>query len=126
MDFTNDGNEILSQVPLSIPYDKTRPETLQEQIARMVQLNFSSMANDNGAETFEEANDFGPDDDDFSDAPLTQFQEEYLSKDSTADKPLSKVSSSSQSVDDETSVADVKNQSTTDTPSAEDTFEKDA
>lgn len=80
MKFTKDGSEFLSQVPLAIPYDKTRPESLQEQIARMVQSRWSDLANNNQQETFEEANDFGDDLDDYiTDAPLTQFQEEYLS-----------------------------------------------
>lgn len=79
MDFTKDGNEILSQVPLAVPYDKTRPESLNEQIARMVQSQFSQLASENGKETYEDSFDFGDENenDDFS-APLTSFQEDYL------------------------------------------------
>lgn len=79
MDFTNDGKEILSQVPLAVPYDKTRPESLNEQIARMVQSQFSQLASENGKESYEDSFDFGDDDDndDFN-APLSPFQEDYL------------------------------------------------
>lgn len=83
MKFTKDGNEILSQVPLAIPYDRTRPESLQEQIARMVQSHFSMMADNAGEETFEEANDFGDSEEFISpDAPLSSFQEEFLQQES--------------------------------------------
>lgn len=79
MDFTNDGKEILSQVPLAVPYDKTRPESLNEQIARMVQSQFSQLAAENGKETYEDSFDFGDDEENFdSTAPLTSFQEDYL------------------------------------------------
>lgn len=79
MDFTKDGNEILSQVPLAVPYDKTRPESLNEQIARMVQSHFSQLAADNGKETYEDSFDFGDEYDyDEINAPLTPFQEDYL------------------------------------------------
>lgn len=79
MDFTKDGKEILSQIPLAIPYDKTRPESLNEQIARMVQSHFSQLASENGKETYEDSFDFGDDNDneDFN-APLSPFQEDYL------------------------------------------------
>lgn len=79
MDFTNDGKEILSQVPLAVPYDKTRPESLNEQIARMVQSQFSQLASENGKESYEDSFDFGDDEEneDFN-APLSPFQEDYL------------------------------------------------
>lgn len=79
MDFTKDGNEILSQVPLAVPYDKTRPESLNEQIARMVQSQFSQLAADNGKETYEDSFDFGDDEENNDlNAPLSPFQEDYL------------------------------------------------
>lgn len=79
MDFTKDGNEILSQVPLAVPYDKTRPESLNEQIARMVQSQFSQLASENGKETYEDSFDFGDEYEyDEMNAPLTPFQEDYL------------------------------------------------
>lgn len=79
MDFTNDGKEILSQIPLAVPYDKTRPESLNEQIARMVQSQFSQLAAENGKETYEDSFDFGDEYEyDEMNAPLTPFQEDYL------------------------------------------------
>lgn len=82
MNFTNEGYEVLSQIPLAIPYDKTRPESLNEQIARMVQTALSQEASAHGEETFEEANDFGDEDPEIaSDAPLSMFQEETFSGD---------------------------------------------
>lgn len=79
MDFTKDGKEVLSQIPLAVPYDKTRPESLNEQIARMVQSHFSQLAADNGKETYEDSFDFGDENEneDFN-APLSPFQEDYL------------------------------------------------
>lgn len=79
MDFTKDGKEVLSQVPLAVPYDKTRPESLNEQIARMVQSQFSQLAAENGKESYEDSFDFGDDDEhDDLNAPLSPFQEDYL------------------------------------------------
>lgn len=79
MDFTKDGNEILSQIPLAVPYDKTRPESLNEQIARMVQSQFSQLASENGKETYEDSFDFGDDEENEDvNAPLSPFQEDYL------------------------------------------------
>lgn len=79
MDFTNDGKEILSQIPLAVPYDKTRPESLNEQIARMVQSQFSQLAAENGKETYEDSFDFGDDEENEDvNAPLSPFQEDYL------------------------------------------------
>lgn len=79
MDFTKDGKEVLSQIPLAVPYDKTRPESLNEQIARMVQSHFSQLASENGKESYEDSFDFGDDDEnDDLNAPLSPFQEDYL------------------------------------------------
>lgn len=100
MNFTNDGKEVLSQIPLSIPYDKTRPESLQEQIARMVRSEFSQMAHNNGEETFDEANDFGDEDDvHLPDAPLSPFQEDYSNLDMPSLSPSSDKELSSPGVD---------------------------
>lgn len=57
------GHEILDPTPKSIPVGFKRPETLQEQIRRLVRTEVSEAAGANGWDTFEEADDFEIDDD---------------------------------------------------------------
>lgn len=58
------GQEVLDSKPMAIPVHLKRPETLAEQIRRMVRSEaLSSAAARAGAETFEEAEDFDVDDD---------------------------------------------------------------
>lgn len=57
------GREVLSDKPMALPLGFKRPETLDEQIQRMVRTRVSAMAADQGFDTWEDANDFDIDDD---------------------------------------------------------------
>lgn len=57
------GHELLDDTPMAIPLRGYRPESLQDQIRRMVRHQLSEHAAARGAETFEEADDFDVDDD---------------------------------------------------------------
>lgn len=59
------GHEIVDSRPMVIPAGMKRPETLHEQVARLVRTEqWNQMLEEKGFETFDEANDF---DDDFDD-----------------------------------------------------------
>lgn len=64
--------------PLEIPLGMTKPETLEEIMARMIKSRFEMMAADNDMETEEEANDFdvGAEDDWHSPYELQEMQED--------------------------------------------------
>lgn len=62
--FTKEGRELPDPKPLELPAGMKRPETLQEQIRRMIRSDVSTFATDHGAESFDEANDFDMEDDD--------------------------------------------------------------
>lgn len=57
------GREIPDPVPMGIPVGLKRPPTLQEQIKAMVRTQLSQQMQQQGYETFEEAEDFDVDDD---------------------------------------------------------------
>lgn len=57
------GHEICDSRPMEIPMGFKKPESLQEQIRRMIRTEASIRAADQGMETWEEADDFDVDDD---------------------------------------------------------------
>lgn len=57
------GREIPDPTPLRVPGGFKRPETLQEQVARLVRGAISREAEEAGFETFDEAEDFDVEDD---------------------------------------------------------------
>jgi len=67
------ATEKLDPTPLEIPVGFQRPPSLQEQIQRLVRVELSDKAAAAGAETFEESEDFGEDDDD----PGTPYELHY-------------------------------------------------
>lgn len=69
MRFNERGEELPDPTPVEIPAGCQRPETLNEQIARLVRTQMSVLAGQRGLETFEESFDFDVDDDD--ELPLT-------------------------------------------------------
>lgn len=76
------GQEIPDPTPVAMPLGYERPESMESMIARMVRLHISKQAQEDGFETFEEAEDFYAEDDD-EELPQTQYQfndmqEEYL------------------------------------------------
>lgn len=56
------GHEILDPRPVEMPVGFHRPETLAEQIQRMVRTEFSEAASNAGFESFEDADDFDVED----------------------------------------------------------------
>ncbi len=76
MKLDENGHEIPDPNPVAIPLNFKRPETLAEQIQRMVRTHVSDAAAQGGAETFEEADDFETGDDD-DDEPSTPYEMEF-------------------------------------------------
>lgn len=56
------GREIVDPTPVEWPLGVTVPESLEQKIARMVRTGVSQFASEQGAETFEEADDFDVED----------------------------------------------------------------
>lgn len=71
--FDERGREIPDPRPLEMPAGLTRPPTIEEQIQRYVRGALSRMASEQGAETFEEADDLDLDDDEADDF-LTPYE----------------------------------------------------
>lgn len=67
------GQEMPDQTPIELPAGYRKPESLQDQIKRLIRVHMSIAADASGRETFEEANDFGPEEE-FDDMPLTQYE----------------------------------------------------
>lgn len=59
------GHEILDETPLAMPLGFKKPESLQSQIQRLVRNELSARAASEGHETFDEADDFDIEDDDY-------------------------------------------------------------
>lgn len=66
------GREVPDGEPLALPSGFKRPETLAEQVARLVQGSLSRLAQESGEESFEESEDFDVEDD-FD--PRTPYEE---------------------------------------------------
>lgn len=76
------GQEIPDPTPVAMPIGYERPESMESMIARMVRIHISKQAQEDGFESFEEAEDFYAEDDD-EELPQSQYQfndmqEEYL------------------------------------------------
>lgn len=67
------GHEIPDPKPLTLPSGFKRPETLAEQVQRLVRTSISAEAAARGEETFEESEDFEIPDD--PDDPTTPYEE---------------------------------------------------
>lgn len=74
------GYEVLDDTPVSRPVRFSPPPTLQEQIKRFVRVELSRQAEEQGEETFEDADDFdvGDDYDPKSPWELSADQEAYV------------------------------------------------
>lgn len=66
------GHEIPDPKPVALPSGFKRPETLAEQVQRLVRTHISRQAEAEGMETFDEANDFDISDDPVD--PSTPFE----------------------------------------------------
>lgn len=69
-----EGREIPDSTPLELPLGMKRPDTLAEQVQRLVRRQLSDYAALHGHESFEEAEDFDVDED-FD--PSTPYEEEF-------------------------------------------------
>lgn len=72
------GREILDPTPPRIPANFKRPETLAEQVARLVRGNISREAEAAGYETFEESEDFDVEDEFDPRTPFETFFDPVL------------------------------------------------
>lgn len=71
----SNGHELLDSKPLALPVGFKKPESLDEQIRRLVRTHISSQAEEQGFETFEDADDFEIEDDPAD--PTTPFEMEF-------------------------------------------------
>lgn len=75
-DYNEKGQEIPDQTPIELTIGQKRPETLQQMIARMVHV-YSMNAVKSGIESFEDADDFDTEEEEFkSEHQMTDMQEE--------------------------------------------------
>lgn len=81
------GHEVPHPKPLSIPSGFKRPESLAEQVQRLVRHQVSEEAQRAGFETFEESEDFElPDDPEDPTTPYEEFFDPVLGRGITADE----------------------------------------
>lgn len=81
------GSERLDPKPVAIPAGFKRPETLAEQVQRLVRTQISREAREAGFETFEESEDFDVDDDAYEPStPYETFFDPVLGRDLSADE----------------------------------------
>jgi hypothetical protein len=74
------GREIPDPRPLRLPAGFKKPETLAEQVQRLVRTHISREAAESGHETFEESEDFDVDDDPDISTPYETFFDPVLGK----------------------------------------------
>lgn len=75
------GHEIPDPKPVAIPAGFKRPETLAEQVQRLVRTSISRQAAEQGFETFEESEDFDVDDEFDPSTPYETFFDPVLGRD---------------------------------------------
>lgn len=63
MKYDQYGRELPDPTPVEVPLAFSRPPTIQEMIKQYIRRELSNQAQDQGAETFEEADDFDVDED---------------------------------------------------------------
>lgn len=77
------GREVPDPRPMQIPAGFKRPETLAEQVQRLVRTTISRRAQEEGFETFEESEDFDVDDDVDPSTPYETFFDPVLGQEIT-------------------------------------------
>lgn len=81
------GHEVPDSTPMSLPSGFKRPETLAEQVQRLVRTSISRQAEEAGLETFEESEDFElPDDPTDPSTPYEEYFDPLLGRGITADE----------------------------------------
>lgn len=71
----NNGHEVLDSTPLALPLGFKKPESLDDQIRRLVRTHISAQAQEQGFETWEDADDFDIPDDQAD--PATPFEMDF-------------------------------------------------
>ena len=85
MALDENGWEIPDPTPVSVPSGFKRPETLAEQVQRLVRTSISRQAAEQGDETFEESEDFDlPDDPEDPSTPYEEYFDPVLGRGITA------------------------------------------
>lgn len=83
--YNQDGHELPSDQPIEIPAGFTIPETLNQQVARLVRHErFAQALGQGDSDTFEEADDFDVGDDFDPSSPFEQVFDPILQRDVTA------------------------------------------
>lgn len=77
------GRELPDPTPVELPAGRRVPESLESMMARMVRGHVSQLAEREGLETFEEANDFDIESDD---EPLTAYEQQDMKLEALADE----------------------------------------
>ena len=80
------GREVPDPTPLTLPAGFRRPETLAEQVQRLVRTHISREAAERGEETFEEAEDFDVPDEAEPGSPYEAQFDPVLGRDITPDE----------------------------------------
>lgn len=80
------GREVPDPTPMSMPSGFKRPETLAEQVQRLVRTQVSRQAEEAGFETFEDSEDFDVDDDFDPTSPYEAFFDPALNREISADE----------------------------------------
>lgn len=84
--FNDKGHEILDPTPIALPVGMSKPESLESKMRRFIRTEFSRQAQDQGMESFDEANDFDMDDE--ADLPLTRYEaHELIDEEPTDEQP---------------------------------------
>lgn len=82
----NQGHELPDPTPMSIPAGFRRPDTLAEQVQRLVRGALSRQAAEQGAETFEESEDFDTGEDQDPHSPFETYFDPILGRDMSLDE----------------------------------------
>lgn len=90
--------EILDDTPIEVPAGFRRPESLTEQIQRMVRTQISEAADRNGHETFKESQDFEVDED--FDLPMTAAESRAMELEYPTEEDRNVVSEAAQKARD--------------------------
>lgn len=83
--FDEHGRELPDPTPLALPVGFKKPETLEAQIQRLIKGKLSRQAEEQGFETFADAEDFDIDDDDEPSAPYEMQFDPILGREISPD-----------------------------------------
>lgn len=72
---TKNGQEVPDPKPFAMPLGFKKPESTEDIVRRMIAQNLSQQVANNETETFEEADDFDVEDDEFID-PVSPYEEQ--------------------------------------------------